>query len=433
MKILYATMQFGAGYAQGTERYLSILCGGLRRRGHEPLVLAGDPDARRPGAALGQCIADDPPLLHYPARGWMAVEGTPSAELAGVLDEHRPDLVHVANPAHVGLGLVAAARERGIAVVVTVMDYWWVCPKHTLLRPGGTICDGRVSWRECLACIARNRDDSPRRHLARVPLLRSAVLPVLYTAAWRRCGVEPAEIERWKRRRGWIRQTLNQVQAVIFPSRMAETIVGPGVDGPLRRSIPYGLEPHWFAAAAERPRERPTSADRLAIGFAGALEPHKGPHLLLEALHELGWRRTQVSIAGPAPHAAYRRRLEQLAGGLAVRFAGHIAPADMPAFVRSCDLLVVPSLWPENLPIVVLEAYAAGVPVVASDVGGIAEIVPHAALFAPGSPADLAGCLKRWLAAPPAELPRVCSAEEMVAATESLYDEVRAAPAGQGS
>src|SRR5262249_39571159 len=101
MRILFATMQFGRGYSQGTERYLSILAAGLGERGHEAIVLAGDPEGRdaRDGQAvrrLGERIADEPLTLACPTHTWMAVEGTPAAEFVGLLRELRPDVLHVA-------------------------------------------------------------------------------------------------------------------------------------------------------------------------------------------------------------------------------------------------------------------------------------------------------------------------------------------------
>src|SRR5262249_15917140 len=105
-------------------------------------------------------------------------------------------------------------------------------------------------------------------------------------------------------------------------------------------------------------------------------------------------------------------------------FAGRVPPEEMPDFMRSIDLLVVPSLWPENLPIIILEASAAGVPVIASDVGGISEMIADKRfLFAPGSVEGLAACLRtgRSGAAAPT-FPRVSMAEEMCAATERVYE-----------
>jgi glycosyltransferase involved in cell wall biosynthesis len=498
MKILFATMQFGRGYSQGTERYLTILSRGLRDRGHETVILAGDPEQRGPALALGEPVPEQSnfpagatsagpragaaentsngqrpsaaaaQVRAYPSRGWTTVEGTPPDGLVGLLEALAPDVVHIANPAHVGLGLVEAANRLGLPVVVTIMDYWWVCPKQTLLHFRRGTCDGNVPWRECIACIAAERGGSWRKRIAHLPVVRDMLLPPAYFNAWRRHGVSDQEIERWKDRRRWIAEALGNTGAVIFPSCTARQIVGQSLalartgstNSPATFDIPYGLEPHWFAdQRLESEQDRATSRERqraddseqhtrlladgrssdqqsrspegIRIGYAGALAPHKGVHLILEALQELRWGRTQVTIAGGGD-TDYVAHLKRIAAGLDVTFAGFLRPAEMPAFVRDRDVMIVPSLWPENLPITVLESYAVGVPVLASRVGGIAELVPARDTFDIGSSKSLAACLREWVARSeaPSSMPHVSTADEMIVATMEVYSSLRSARAG---
>src|SRR5262245_5789789 len=130
MKILFVTMQFGRSYAQGTERYLSTLGRALCGRGHQIAFLAGDPlrQGRQPTLGERQDCDAEHEVYTYPTRGWNAVRGLSSRRLKHWLLKHRPDVVHVANPAHIGVGGIIAAYEAGIPTVVTIMDYWWICP-----------------------------------------------------------------------------------------------------------------------------------------------------------------------------------------------------------------------------------------------------------------------------------------------------------------
>ena len=425
MKILYVTMQFARGYAQGTERYLSILCDGLRKRGHEALFLAGDPEGRGAAAELGTRVQDEPLVLALPARGWMAIEGTPPDQLVPLLRELSPDIVHVANPAHVGVGVLSAAAELGIPTVATIMDYWWLCPKQTLRHVRRGICDGRVSWRECLACVAGERERSIRKRIERVPLLRSTLLPALYLRNWRSKGIPQSELDRWPRRQEYTLAALDSVDAVIYPSATAAKLVGSRVARPAAHRIPYGLEPRWFAAGKSRGEAHRAvrSPEELLLGFAGALTRHKGAHLVLAALRRLGWTKTRLRIAGGGDDPRYIAELHKLAEPLKVEFVGRVDPDQMPRFIAELDALLVPSLWPENLPIVVLEAYAAGTPVLASRVGGIEEVVTDgAALFAVDSSADLARRLEGWITRRrQPSLPDVSSADQMVEQTLDAY------------
>lgn len=433
MKVLLATMQFGRGYSQGTERYLSILCEGLMRRGHEVLVLAGDPERRSPRATAGALVQLEPRTLQLPTGGWMAVLGTPPHRLVPLLEAERPDVVHVANPAHIGVGVMLAARQLGLPVVLTIMDYWWLCPKHTLRHYLRGECDGRVAWHECLLCISAERDEGLHR-LHRVPVLRRVLLPVLHLTRCAFTATSPAESLRWIRRNRILHECLRGVSAILCPSRAAERRIAPLVEPERLRRVPYGLEPRWLEAgqaarAARTAAPHPRGPEQLKIGYAGALAAHKGAHVLLEALALLGWRQTRVRIAGGGRDPRYRSRLAALSAGLNVEFVGPLPSEQMPGFLSSLDWLVFPSLWPENLPIIVLEALACGTPVLASRVDGVAEIVPKAWQFEPGSTADLAAHLERCAGTPsPAiELPgAVSTADEMVMQTLRVYEEVLA-------
>jgi glycosyltransferase involved in cell wall biosynthesis len=435
VKVLFATMQFGPGYGQGTERYVSMLATGLAARGHAAVIVAGDPLRRRPAAQPGDEIADSPRTLHVATSGVTCVHGPDPAQWAALLAQERPDVVHVANPAQIGVGVVAAARERGVPVVTTIMDYWWLCPKHTLLHHRGHICDARVPWRECLHCLAASDARAWVRGVARVPGLRSAALPTLYFGRALLRGESPAELKRWTDRQRHLVGALNAAAGVIFPSAGTRDAIAPRLDHTRTHPIPYGLEPRWFEAARQRPRrEPPTDPAELVIGFAGALEPHKGPHLVVEALRRLGWARTRLVLAGGGAAPRYEAELRARAAGLNAEFAGRVPTDEMPALLASCDLLIMPSLWPENLPIVVLEGLAAGVPVMSSRIAGVNEVITDPGmLFDVGSAEDLAARLAAWAQAPIGvpDPPPVSTAEEMIDRTLGVYASVVGGPASE--
>ncbi len=122
--------------------------------------------------------------------------------------------------------------------------------------------------------------------------------------------------------------------------------------------------------------------------FLGSLIPTKGPHLLLEAFASLPAGAATLHIAGPAPKLdldpSYAERLASRARELpGVTLEPAFAPGEVQRRLDSADVLVLPSLWEENSPLVLREATAAGLRVVASQRGGIAELVPDARLFEP--------------------------------------------------
>ena len=122
----------------------------------------------------------------------------------------------------------------------------------------------------------------------------------------------------------------------------------------------------------------------------------KAPHLLLEAASGLPPGSVSVELFGePVDYhgdSSYRERLAPLLSQPHVQVRGRIAHDDVARVLSNLDVLVVPSIWPENSPLVIREAFLAGVPVVASRIGGIPETVTdgvNGLLFTPGDAADL--------------------------------------------
>jgi len=427
MKILFVTMQFGRSYTQGTERYVATLGHCLQQRGHGVRVLAGDPLKLDPAMPLGETVDPEREILAYPTRGWMAVIGLPPRRLAAWLDRHRPDVVHLNTPAHIGAGVIAACRRLGIPCVVTVHDYWWVCPKGILLRPDGTVCDGTAHWPACVRCIAGDHRRPWVRLLSQLPTILSPLTLALYFARAATRGMSPADMLRWLRRRSVLIRCLNAAEEVIFPSKAIAQGITPLLSHRRWRIIPNGLAHFWFEDPKPSPAQ-PKKPEELTIGFAGALAPHKAPHLLLEAVRHLGWRQTRIRLAGPASDTGYRQRLRQAAAGLNVEFAGCLSPDQMPAFLRTLDVLAMTSVCPENCPYIVLEAQAAGVPVVASGIGGLPEqIDSDRLLFTPGSSDELARALDHVRRHPESARPaRAPTAEAMTDAIETVYRKILA-------
>jgi glycosyltransferase involved in cell wall biosynthesis len=166
----------------------------------------------------------------------------------------------------------------------------------------------------------------------------------------------------------------------------------------------------------------------------GSLMASKGPAVLLEAFAGLSEGAATLALYGPlVPYhgdSRYTRRLEPLLRTPGVRWSGEIPHEQVPEALASLDVLVVPSVWIENAPFVVKEAFCAGVPVVASDLGGIAELVEHersGLLFPPGDAGALRAALVRLVREPELlarlrrGLPDVMTIAQDAARTRELY------------
>ena len=163
-----------------------------------------------------------------------------------------------------------------------------------------------------------------------------------------------------------------------------------------------GIDVGAFRDVQRAPRKR-----RLRVGFLGSFVPVKGAHLLLEAwgrLPQATRLRGTLDLFGPAQHhPEYQRELARKAEQVGAHLHGPLDRAGVVAQLCATDLLVVPSVWFENAPLVILEAIACRTPLLVADLGGMAELVSEGESgfrFRPGDVEDLAAKLVRPLEDP---------------------------------
>jgi len=230
-------------------------------------------------------------------------------------------------------------------------------------------------------------------------------------------------------RAGFLKKRMNMVDRIVAPTKlMAEMLIKNGAD-PARIVVHrYGID------FATRPIERQRTR-RLRVGFIGTLYEHKGAHILLEAVAKLPTAPLEISIYGSLEEfPAYTKRIKDLACVDArVRLMGTFPNAQIADVLEDLDVLVVPSIWYENAPLVIYSAHAFGCPVIASDLGGMSEAVRDGVdglLFKAGDSTALARLLGRLAAdrGIAAALSKGCkrprSAADYVDVLEAIYAEL---------
>jgi glycosyltransferase involved in cell wall biosynthesis len=164
-----------------------------------------------------------------------------------------------------------------------------------------------------------------------------------------------------------LRDALAATDRLVAPSNfLAETVAAFGVPAESIEQCRNGIR-------VERFEETELDPDRpLRVGYAGRVTERKGVHLLADAASRVEGAELRVFGAFDPESEDYHARLAELAGDDAT-FRGWYADRATP--YREMDVLVLPSVWYENSPLVIQEAFASGVPVVTGDVGGMAELV----------------------------------------------------------
>ena len=297
-----------------------------------------------------------------------------------LIAEERPDVLHLQHiHRHITPSILDAAQEAGVPVVWTVHDYELVCPEGHLFRDGAPCEDCR---HEGYAAAIRHR------------------------CKWGQAG--PSVVVAAEKALHRLRGVWRRVDRFLCPSRfLADTLVRFGV--PSERVF---HQPNFLQA----PPAPPATAPGAGWVVAARLAPEKGVEVALEAARKL--RGHPFTICGGGPSAA---RLRRLAADLPhVRLLGHIPQDQLQAVIREAAVVAVPSLWPENFPYAVLEAQAAGRPVVASAVGGIPEqITPgRDGLLVPRADSDALAAAVGGLLADPARAARIGAAAALRVRTE---------------
>lgn len=399
MRILLVHHAYPPAATGGSEIYTEALARRLARE-HEVAVLYRSIDPDRPDHDVHTSSRDGVRLyaltnLHRDAPGFEAYRDPRAAAAAArVIDEVRPELVHVGHLAGLSTGIVFEARRRGLPVVITLHDFWPVCPLGQLLDVDLQVCPG-PGPRRCLKCVGAQVARAPRAAVA-----RSRGLPFAAGAARLLSRLGGSGAARVEGRIREMREVLRAADVLVSPSVfLRDRMAALGVDG--IEVLPNGHE------ALDLPARSP-AAGTVRFGFVGSAIPSKGVHVLARAFRMLADPRASLAIHGPFPayhgdtgyEARVRALLGDAAGGV---LRGAFAPSELPRVLGSLDVLVVPSIWEENAPLTVQEAFLAGLPVLASDHGGLREMVRDGAdglLFRPGDAGALARAMRRLLEEP---------------------------------
>lgn len=360
MRILHIAHQYLPDHVGGTELYTQSLAAMQQDAGHTVAVLTRRDD---PSPALVREADSQGVAIWRASCGELSATGRFAAaygqrqladHLRQVLADFQPELVHIQHlmgwPGEVGQLLRAAQ----IPFVVSLHDYWWVCANAQLItNDTQQLCAGPDRFVNCGRCaLARaGRLD----HTWAAPSLALLLAPAL---AWRN---------------RLLRRTLAQAGALVAPSRTVADWYGEH----LAPGTPVHVVPHGIVsgiASGSNSRVTPAEGGRpVRFVYVGGLDWQKGVHVVVQAMQ--GIRGAELLIAGDTgANPAYVAEL-RAAAPASVEILGRLDRAELWRTLAHADVLLFPSLWAESYGLVIDEAFAAGVPVLASDLGAQAERV----------------------------------------------------------
>jgi glycosyltransferase involved in cell wall biosynthesis len=440
MKILLTTHQFFPQFAAGTEVLTYSVARELIKRGHRVHVLTGHPGSVN--------LADEDRFDEYEFEGirvyrfhhaYTPMGGQVSMITVGydnrlgadyfdrILMSFKPDVVHFFHLNRLGTGLIERAVQADIARFMTPTDFWTICPTGQLLLGDGSLCTGPSAHAgNCLKHFAKSTQGRVVGKITEWLPTAGADLLVRLTKK----GTLPAypkqvEVIAIADRLAVNISRLNQLNGLIVPNRfMKDLLIRHGVVPELITEAAFGIDVTTPEVFVQRSNNRGT----LSIGFIGTIASHKGCHLLVEAFKMLPPHKATLKIYGRLEDFPdYTSELKLLVGNhQSIEFCGTFANSKIAQVFADIDVLVVPSLWYENTPLVLYSAQAAYCPVIASNLPGLAEVIQHdvnGLLFEPDYSADLAQQLSR-LINEDGLLQRLSSKARLPKSTEKYVDEL---------
>ncbi len=334
MKILFVNTRYYPNHYGGAEETVKVLAEGLAKLGHTVTVASLSRNNAESRATLNgvTCV-----YLPVTKSFWLQDTGKyriffrvlrhildlynplMGFRFAKLLRELEPDVVAIHNIKGFSPSIWRASQTTGVPISQMLHDYYLFCGNSTMYRKG-RVCEG-----VCLHCRAAK---FPTRLLARLPKI--FIANSSYTQG---CAV----------------------RAGLLPDSTKGAVINPAICVPEKATR----------------RKAKSEGDGFVFGFLGRIDQTKGVDILLKAFREVDSPKARLLIGGEG----YKEYVDILKSEYADARIGYLGRVEPRAFFTQIDALVVPSQWNEPFGRVIVEAYSYGVPVIASDMGGMSELV----------------------------------------------------------
>ncbi len=352
----------------GSERYMFELSELLAENGHEVIHFSMAGDHNLP-SKFSPFFADKVNVNNFSPAGLLKSFYNYDAvkKLEKLIKAEKPDIAHLHNISHhLSPAVIKVLKRQGVKIVMTLHDYKIICPNR-LLFTGGQVC-ARCEGKSFYHCLARKCIQNSRA--------KSLI------------GMLEAYFQKWIK-------TYDQVDLFIAPSRFLRDLF-----------VKYGVAENKIAVLnnfiadkfyeSGQFTEISGQAQKDYLIFFGRLSPEKGIDVLIEALSKTD-HRLKIIGAGPE-YNNIKSRIKKLKLTGRVKLTGPKYGDQLKSEIINSSAVILPSIWPENMPYSLLEAMALGKIVIASNIGGMPEIIKDGVngfLFEPGQSDDLSAAIHK--------------------------------------
>jgi len=335
MKILKVIHGFPPDYMAGSEIYSYHLVKELQKQGEEVSVFSRAENQFHPNYKIYRENFDGIDILRVnkPKRDYKYSDKFFDLEMDQIFRDEvkkiQPDIIHFGHLSHLSTNLIEIAKnEFHIPVVYTIHDFWLFCVKGQMINQDGNICE-KPSIENCQKCSPYIPSESEVKHSFKQ-----------------------------------INKIVDLIDIFVSPSHTLKNFfISQGV--PKEKIV---FSKYGFAKDKINFNKKVfTKEQKLKFGFMGRVIPVKGISTLIEAFNNMP--NENISIYGNIGNE--KRFLEDAN----IQFMGGYTNSEIGVILQNFDVLIVPSIWLENSPLVIQEAFLSGTPVITSNIGGMAELV----------------------------------------------------------
>lgn len=382
MRIAIFVHCFYPRHIYGTEAYTLLLSRNLQKLGHEVTVVSatfeGEPVQER---AVESYIWDGVKVIsidrnHFVNKGLSETYYDPS--LRGIQERIirgiDPDVVHITHLINHSASILEVAHALGKPIVSTLTDFYGFCFNNKLETAEGGLCHGPDKLRSnCLECYMKDVSSKPwapeeyekfgdaryRKIASKAFAFRSCVLRDKKIIDFNSITARPTVLSKFYR----------HISRAIAPSSFLLNAYKDNI-------ADLNLKLSHFGIDIDRsPKPKRAAGAPIVFGFVGQLAPHKGTHLLIEAFASLPGNCELYIYGNVEQDKSYVSKLKTLSRGHKIYFKGTFSATDTATVLAKLDVMVIPSTWYENSPLILLQSLATHTPTIVSNVAGMTEFV----------------------------------------------------------
>ncbi len=302
-----------------------------------------------------------------------------------ILNKIKPQIVHFQHLINLSASLINITYEKNIPTILTLHDYWFICPRAFLLRDNLTICNHNdIQAKNCLECWING---FLKNFFTNKPLLLKTLKKIIQCLGLNK--------EDFNIRKNYMLSLLLKVDKIISPSKFLQKIFLE--NGLSKHKILHSENGYDLNRFIGFNRKKP-SKEKMMFGFIGNFAERKGVETLIKTFNMIKNEKVELKIYGYNQNSIFSIKFRKKIKNPRIKLMGEFNNVKEP--FSNIDILIFPSICLENCPLVLLEALIAKIPVIASNLASIPEFIIHeknGLLFEAGNPYDLHEKVNRFI------------------------------------